>query len=143
MHYVFVCVYNQLCVLNNHLGVNPILSVNESDIAENSATLISKMPCSSPDLQCVLSNLTTNNVDVIMDINMTDTTGNITYPEVTSGYPTHVITVSGLNSSTAYKYCVVATNAADMQQVGEPVCGNFTTTMIITTTDECKYITCF
>ena len=40
------------------------------------------------------------------------------------------ITLNCLNSSTTYNYCVVATNATDMERVGEPVCGSFTTRTI-------------
>ena len=147
MCYVFVCMYDQLCELINHLGVNSILSVNKSDITENSATLISKLPCSSPELLCVVSHLATNNVDINMDIdvdvNVTTTAGYVSDPEVTYDYPAHIITVNRLNSSTTYDYCIMvvnSTNTTDMPPVGKPMCGNFTTT-ITTKSDECKYIT--
>ena len=74
-----------------------------------------------------------------MDVHRTNTTGNTSSSVMAYSYPTHVITVSDLNSGTTYNYCVIATNTTDKLHVGEPVCGNFTT-KIITTTDECKYI---
>ena len=58
------------------LGINAILSVDDMDITENSATLICKLPCFSSNLQCVLSNFTLNS----MDVNVTNSmrTGDIT-----------------------------------------------------------------
>ena len=51
-------------------------------------------------------------------------------------YPTQTITLSGLNSDTTYNYCIVAANITNMMEVGEPVCGSFTTQKIITETNE-------
>ena len=147
--YVFVCVYNYYCELNNHSGVNSILSVDDSNVGESSAILISKLPCSSPGLRSVMLNLMNYNTDVKMDVdldvNMTNTTGIVPDPELTYSYPTHVMTVKRLNSSTTYYYCIMAinstntTNTTDMLPVGLPVCGNFTTA-IITKSHECEYI---
>ena len=61
---------------------------------------------------------------------MTSTTSNVSDPEVTHGYPTHVITLSDLNSGTTYDYSVIAINTTNMVQVGEPLCGSFTTRRI-------------
>ena len=106
-----------------YLGVNAILSVNETEITENSAKLISELPCFSSDLQCALSNFTMDS----MDVNVTNSIGNITGPLMAYSYPTQTITVTGLNSDTTYNYCIVATNMTNMMEVGESMCGNFTT----------------
>ena len=97
-----------------------------SDITENSATLICELPCFSPNLRCVVSQFTTNN----MDVNVASGSGQVTGSLMAYSYPTHTITLSCLNSGTTYNYCVVATDATNMGQVGEPMCGNFTTIII-------------
>ena len=102
-----------------------ILSIDESAITENSAVLICELSCFSPDLQCVVSHLTTNNMDVKLNMACQITGSVMAY-----SYPSQSITLNCLNSSTTYNYCVVATNATDMGQVGEPVCGSFTTRII-------------
>ena len=87
--------------------------------------LISELPCFSSNLECVLSHFTLNN----MDVNVTNSTSDITGSLMTYSYPTQtiIITAIGLNSDTSYNYCIVATNTTNMMEVGEPMCGNFTT----------------
>ena len=104
------------------LGVNAILSVDETEITENSATLICELPCLSSNLQCVISHFIT--------------TGSL----MAYSYPTQTITLSGLNSDTTYNYCIVATNITNMMVVGDPVCDNFTTQKIIAETNEGNHI---
>ena len=111
-----------------HIGVNTIISVDETDVMENSATLTCELPCFSPNLLCALSNFTLSS----MDVNVTNSPGNITGSLMTYSYPTQIITLSGLNSGTTYNYCIVATDITNMMVVGEPVCGDFTTQKIIT-----------
>ena len=106
-----------------HIGVNAILSVDETNITENSCTLMSEVLCNSSNLQCVLSNITLNNVDV----NVTNITDDIIDSLMNYGYPTHPITVTGLDSDTSYNYCIVAMDMTNMTEVGEPMCGDFTT----------------
>ena len=89
----------------------------------DSATLICELPCFSPDLQCVISNLTTNNMNIKVPI----TTGPVTGSVMSYSYPTQAITLNCLNSSTTYNYCVIATNITNMVEVGKPLCGSFTT----------------
>ena len=113
------------------LGVNGILSVDETEITENSAKLISELPCFSSNLQCVLSNFTMNS----MDVNVTNNVSNITGSLMAYSYPTHTINITGLDSGTTYSYCIVATNMTNMMEVGESMCGNFTTIQ------KSKYIT--
>ena len=112
------------------LGVNAILSVDETEITENSATLTCELPCFSSNLQCVISHFITSCTDV-------NVTSSIIFAGtvMTYSYPTQTITLSGLNSGTTYNYCIVATNITNMMLVGEPVCGSFTT-QIITKTNE-------
>ena len=106
-----------------HIGVNAIFSVDETNITENSVMLISELPCNSSNLECVISNFTVNN----MDVNVTNSTSVITGSLMTYSYPTHTISVTGLNSDTTYNYCIIAINMTNMTEVGEPMCGNFTT----------------
>ena len=114
------------------IGVDAILSIDEIDIMENSATLICELPCFSPSLQCVISHFITS----CTDVNLANVTSDITGSMMTYSYPTQTITLSGLNSGTTYNYCVIATNTTNMMEVGELVCGNFTTRKIINETND-------
>ena len=120
------------------LGVNAIISVDETDIMENLATLICELPCFSPSLQCVISHFITSCTNVDVANSISDITGSV----MTYSYPTQTITLSGLNSSTTYNYCVIATDTTNMMIVGEPVCGSFTTVTwkIISENNDGKYI---
>ena len=100
---------------------------------ENSATLICELPCFSPRLKCVISHFITN-------VNVANISSDITGSVMAYSYPTQTITLSGLNSGTTYNYCVIATNTTSMMEVGEPVCGNFTTRKIIDETNDGNYI---
>ena len=88
MH-IRMCVY--VCEFNNHIGISPILSIDESDITEDSATLICELSCFSPDPQCVVSHLTTNN----MGANVVCAIGQVTGSVMAYSYPTQTITISG------------------------------------------------
>ena len=116
-----------ICIFNNHVGVNALLSVYEDSITEDSATLICELSCFSPNLQCAVSQFTTNN----MNVNVASGSGQVTGTVMAYSYPTQSVSVSCLTSGTTYNYCVIATNATNMVQVGEPVCGSFTTRNII------------
>ena len=94
-----------------------------SDIREDSATLSFETPCFSSDLLTSVSDLKTNNMSVAVQ-NTTDTYNG---SGMAYSYPNHTIQLFGLNSSTIYKCCVIAINNSNMEQVGEPVCHNFTT----------------
>ena len=65
-----------------------------------------------------------------MDVNVTNNTSETTGSLMAYSYPTHTITVTGLNSDTTYNYCIVATDITNMMVVGEQVCRNFTTQII-------------
>ena len=65
-----------------------------------------------------------------MDVNVASGSGQVTGSLMAYSYPIQTITLSCLNSGTTYNYCVVATDATNMVQVGEPVCGSFTTRII-------------
>ena len=79
-----------------------------------------------------MSQFTTNN----MDVNVASGNGQITGSLMAYSYPIQTITLSCLNSGTTYKYCVVATNATNMVQVGEPMCGSFTTRNIVSENND-------
>ena len=116
-----------ICIFNNLVGVNALLSVHEDNITEDSATLICELSCFSPNLRCAVSQFTTNNINV----NMASGSGQVTGSVMAYSYPTQSLSVSCLTSGTTYNYCVIATDATNMVQVGEPVCGSFTTRNII------------
>ena len=99
---------------------------------ENSATLTCELPCFSSNLQCVISHFITS----CTDVNVTNSTSDITGSLMAYSYPTQTITLSGLNSGTTYNYCIVATNITNMMEVGEPMCDSFTTQKTITKTNE-------
>ena len=67
-----------------------------------------------------------------MDVNVASGSSQVTGSLMAYRYPIQTILLIGLNSGTTYNYCVVATDATKMIQVGEPVCGNFTTVIITT-----------
>ena len=98
----------------------------ETNIAENSATLTCKLPCLSPNVQCVLSQFIS-----CTDVNVTVNTGNITGSVESYSYPIQAMIINGLNSDTTYTYCVVRDDTVNLMKVGEPVCGSFTTQKII------------
>ena len=90
-----------------YVGVNAILSVEVSDITENSATVISEMPCYSPDLLCAMSYLTTNDKSVTVEYTIDNGNGSV----MAYSYPNCIILLSGLSSGTTYNYCVIAVSA--------------------------------
>ena len=100
-----------------------MFDVDETDIKEDSVTLVCQLPCFSPKLKHYMHNFTLNSTDV----NVTMVTGNITGSVESYSYPTQTISVSGLNSSTTYNYCVVLNDTVNLMVVGEPVCGSFIT----------------
>ena len=110
-----------------HTAVQAIISVTEENVSTTSATLDCTLPCFSPNLQCNLSDITTNGVDAV-NINVTN--GNIVGSVMSYSYPTQRITISNLIPNTTYNYCVVAIDMTIMIKIGEPVCGSFTTTSI-------------
>ena len=61
---------------------------------------------------------------------MASTTSHVSRSVMTYSYPTQTVTLNCLNSGTTYNYCVIATNTTNMVQVGELVCGSFTTRRI-------------
>ena len=102
---------------------------------ENSATLICEPPCFSPSLQCVISYFIMSCTDINVANSISDITGSV----MAYSYPTQTITLSGLNSSTSYNYCVIATNTTNVMIIGEPVCGSFTTQKINSENNDGKY----
>ena len=130
----YMCVY--IFEFNEYVEVNAILSIDESDITENSATLTCELSCFSPNLQCTMSDLTTNNTNV----NVAGGSGQVTGSVTAYSYPTQNITLYCLTSGTTYNYCVIATNTTNMVQVGEPVCGSFTTNIITSDRSDGMYI---
>ena len=118
-------------VVGLYLGVE-IFDVDETEVTEDSVILNCQLPCFSPDLQCVLYNLTTND----MDVNVTNDTSIITGSVESYSYPIQTMIISGLDSGTTYNYCVILYDITDMMKVGEPVCGSFTTRKIINKTND-------
>ena len=116
------------------LGVN-VISVDEIVTTEDSGTLICELPCFSPSLQCVIYHFITS----CTDVNVANITSDITGSVMTYSYPTQAITFNGLNSSTTYNYCVIATDTTNMMIVGEPVCGSFITWKINSENNDGKY----
>ena len=130
-----------MCEFTNHghVGVNAVLSVDESNITEDLATLNCEMSCFSSNLRCVVFQFTTNN----MDVNVASGSGQVSGSLMAYSYPTQTITLTCLNSGTTYNYCVVATDATNMVQVGEPMCGSFTTVIITSDNSDGRYVAKF
>ena len=130
-----LCVLITITVFTNHhlvfSGSNAILNVNVKNASHNLTIVKCELACFSSKLECVLYNITTNNIDVTSLI--MNTTGNITGPLTSYNYPTQQITLTNLTSGTTYNYCVVGINVTNMMEVGDPVCGNFTTKNLTST----------
>ena len=75
------------------------------------------------DLLCFISTLKIND----MDVDVENTTDNGTGSMMAYNYPNHTMLLTGLKSGTTYNYCVIAMNATNLEEVGEQMCGNFTT----------------
>lgn len=93
-------------------------------VVATSATLNCTLPCSSPDLQCSLFNITSNDDDVKV---VTNTTSPVVGSLMTYSHPTQQINISNLLVNKTYEYCVTAIDVTDKKEVGEPVCGSFQT----------------
>ena len=100
------------------------MSIDDSGITDDSATLICELSCFSSDLRCNVYRLITNDMDII---DVTSIIVHVTGSVMDYSYPTQSITLNDLNSDTTYKYCVIATNTTNIAPVGEPVCGSFIT----------------
>ena len=107
-------------------GINAVLSVNIENGSHNSKVLKCELACFSIGLECVLYNITTNSTDITSQA-MNTSSSSINGSFTSYNYPTQLITLTNLTSGTTYNYCVVAINVTDMMEVGDPVCGNFST----------------
>ena len=93
-------------------------------VSSTFATLNCTLPCISPNLQCSLFNITTNDGDVTM---VTNATSDVIGSVMSYSYPTQQINISNLLVNATYKYCVTAVDITNKLEVGEPVCGSFQT----------------
>ena len=90
-------------------------------------------------LTCVIAQFATNNIDV----NVTSSTNDVSGSAMAYSYPTQTITVSGLNSGTTYRYCVIATDRTSTDvQIGKTaaVCGSFTTRILNSDKSDGMYV---
>ena len=78
-----------------------------------------------------------------MDVNVAIGNGQVTGSLMAYSYPTQTITLTCLNSGTTYNYCVIATDAFNVVQVGEPVCGSFTTWIITSDNSDGRHVAKF
>ena len=100
--------------------INPVLTSRDENTSHNSTVLKCELANFSVGLLCILYNISTNNADLtIMSTVNGSNTNDI--------YPTQLISLTNLTSGTTYNYCVVAVNVTTMMEIGDPVCGNFTT----------------
>ena len=75
-----------------------------------------------------------------MDVNVAIGNGQVTGSLMAYSYPTQTITLTCLNSGATYNYCVIATDATNVVQFGEPVCGSFTTWIITSDNSDGRYV---
>ena len=75
-----------------------------------------------------------------MDVNVASGSDEVTGSLMAYSYPIQTITLTCLNSDTTYNYCVIATNVTNMVQVGESVCGSFTTEIITIDNSDGRYV---
>ena len=97
-----------------------LLAVVEETVHHESVTLVCVLSNVSYGINCSLCSITTNGKDVTVD-----TTFNISQKNVTSF--SQALTLSNLTSGTTYNFCLTTIYTANMTEVGQPVCGNFTT----------------
>ena len=103
--------------------INILTTVDEEDVRHNSVTLVCVLTNASHGLECSLCSISTTDRDVTMYIIFT--TGNISHINAT--FSSQSIALTNLTSGTTYNFCLTAIYAAYKTEVGEPVCGNFTT----------------
>ena len=123
-------------------------------MSHNLVILKCELPCFSPGLECTLVDLNSTATNITLLTLVMNITSNVGGSDTSYNYPTQLITLTNLTSDTTYNYCFVAVNTTDMMEVGDPVCGNFTTNTTATTkagTDgrhkyffaECYYCHCW
>ena len=110
-----------------HEGLAPVLGVTKGEVLDNSAELVCTLACFSPNIHCKLSNIAIDGVKCELTPNYN--TSSISGSSSSYDYPTQNITIQDLTSATRYKYCVTGVNISDgeMVDIGEPMCGSFTT----------------
>ena len=128
-----------LCItICTYVAVQAVISVTVETVSTTNVTLDCTLPCFSPNLQCNLSNITTDGVDAV---NIIVTNSNIVGSVMSYSYPTQRTTISNLIDNTTYNYCVVAIDMTNMMKVGEPVCGSFIVPLSPATTTTTPTIT--
>ena len=123
-----------MCV-NHHLtlsGVNAVLDVYIESVSHNLVILKCELPCFSPGLECALVDLISTATNITLLTLIMNYTSSVSGSDTSHNYPTQLITLTNLISDTTYNFCVVGFNITDMMEVGDPVCGNFTTDSIAT-----------
>ena len=110
-----------------YIELGPLLGVAQGEVLENSAELNCTLACFSPNIHCELSNIAINGVKCELTPNYT--TSSILGLFNSYDYPTQKIMIYNLTSGTRYNYCVtgVSVSDEDMVEVGQPICGSFTT----------------
>ena len=118
------------------VGLAPVLVVNEGEVFDNSAELVCTLACFSPNVYCKLYNIAIDGVKCELTPNYT--TSSISGSSSSYDYPTQNITIHDLISGTRYKYCVTGVNVSneEMVDIGELMCGSFTTRLSTVTRSD-------
>jgi len=114
---------------------NTLLNVFEKDVDPDSVTLVCILANVSYGISCSLCSITINGHDVTMSTKFT--TGNISLNGV--NLPSQAITLTNLRCGTTYNYCLTAVYTSNMTEVGELLCGNFTTMNVTGNGTMCTY----
>ena len=104
-----------------------MLGVTEGKMLGNSAELVCRLACFSPNIYCKLSNIAIDGVKC--DLTPNYTTSSISGSSSSYDYPTQNITIQDLTSGTRYNYCVTGVSVSNGERVdiGELICGGFIT----------------
>ena len=104
-----------------------MLGVTQGEVLKNSAELVCTLACFSPNTHCKLSKIAIDGIKCELTPNYT--TSSISGSSSSYDYPTQKIIIYDLTSGTRYNYCVTGVSVSndEIVDVGEPICGSFTT----------------
>ena len=111
----------------SHIEIGPLLGVAQGEMLKNSAELVCTLACFSPNIHCKLSTIAIDGIKCELTPNYI--TSSISGSSNSYDYPTQKIILYDLTSGNRYNYCVTGVSVSDDEivDVGEPICGTFTT----------------
>ena len=123
----YYCTECQMQTHFSHIEIGPLLGVAQGEMLKNSAEFVCRLACFSPNVHCKLSTIAIDGIKCELTPNYT--TSSISGSSNSYDYPTQKIIIYDLTSGNRYNYCVTGVSVSDDEivDVGEPICGTFTT----------------